>query len=62
MSLRQALPAALEAKNPRDCEYDGLSYDTDPVQRDLMLVNRSLPNDNTCVTVSNYSVDNAVYA
>ena len=47
MSLRQALPAALEAKNPRDCEYDGLSHlhatrffdDTNRVQKDLTLVN-----------------------
>ena len=63
MSLRQALPAALEAKNHRECEYGGLCIpihalpdycdDTDRVQRDLVLVDRSLRNGNTCVKVLN---------
>ena len=62
MSLRQALPAALEAKNHRECEYGGLYIyphlhatilfdDTDRVQRDLMLISRLLRNENTCVMV-----------
>ena len=36
--------------------------DTDRVQRDLMLVNRSLRNENTCVMVLNSIVENVVYA
>ena len=60
MSLRQALPAALEAKNRRGCEYGGLSPlhatrvsdETDRVQRDLMLINRLLRDEDPCVCVS----------
>ena len=73
MSLCQALPAALEGKIHRDCEYGGLHMyprlhatrlldDTDGVQRYLMLVNRPLRNSDTYVTLSNQFVDNVVYA
>ena len=36
--------------------------DTDRVQRDLMLVNRSLRSENTCVMVLSSIVENVVYA
>lgn len=59
MSLCQALPAALEAKNRRGCEYGGLSHrhairlcdETDHVQRDLMLIDRLLRDEDTFVCV-----------
>ena len=60
MSLRQALPAALEAKNRRGCEYGGLFPlhatrvfdETDRVQRDSMLISRLLRDEDLCICVS----------